>query len=322
MDLSSVTYPLKEDGFSKELESVLSSTSACRREGCLTGRDMQLLHYQVYLQDKPREAMVICHDGCESALRYTEWALYFHSLGFQVYLLDFRGHGRSDREIDNRSVTHVDSFKRYACDLADLTSRIPRKLSLHLAAFGMGGAVALLYMQNNPERVKSACLVSPLIGIHLPEPRGLNRWRLSRSVRRGLSTELIPGSVCYQPDEIFDRNPQKSFHRFAWYKEKRAMDSRLQNNAYTLGWLNAALQASDLIFSYRSKRIASKILLIEAGEDSVVPSEYYAKLMTYLRCGSHVRLAGAEHRIQQGNCAMLSDLMQLMKFYFTNQKHK
>lgn len=322
MDLRSVTYPLKEDGFSKELEDLLSSLAAYRREGCLTGREMQQIHYQVYLQDKPREAMVICHDGCESALRYTEWALYFHSMGFQVYLLDFRGHGRSDREIDNRSITHINSFKHYARDLADLTSRISRKLSLHLTAFGMGGAVALLYMQNNPERVKSACLVAPLIGIHLPEPRGLNRWRLSRSVRRGLSTELIPGNVCYQPDEAFDRDPQKSFYRYAWYREKRAMDSRLQNNAYTLGWLNAALQASDLIFSRRSKKIASKILLIEAGEDTVVPSEYYAKLLTYLQSGSHVRLAGANHRIQEGNSAILSDLMKLMQAYFTVQKHK
>lgn len=322
MALRDVTYPLKEDSFSKDLEDLLSSLSDYRREGCLTGREMQLIHYQIYLQDKPQAAMVICHDGCESALRYAEWALFFRSIGFQVYLLDFRGHGRSDREIENRSVTHIDNFRRYSRDLADLTSRIDRKLPLHLTAFGMGGAVAMLYMQNNPNRVKSACLVAPLIGIHIPEPRGLNRWKLRRSVRRGLSRELIPGSVCYQPNETFERNAVRSFHRFAWYKEQRAIDSRLQNNAYTLGWLNAALQASDLIFSHRTKRIMSKILIIEAGDDSIVPTEFYAKLLAYLKSGSHVRLAGAEHRIQNGDEAMLGDLMKLMESYFTMQKHK
>ena len=320
MALRDVTYPLKEDSFAKELDNLLSSLSAYRREGCLTGREMQIIHYQVYLQDKPKGAMVICHDGCESALRYTEWALFYRSLGFQVYLLDFRGHGRSEREIENRSVTHIDHFRRYARDLADVTSRIDRKLPLHLIGFGMGGAVAMLYMQNNPERVHSACLVAPLIGVHLPQPRGLNRWKLKRSVRRGLARELIPGSVCYQPGEVFERSDWKSFHRFAWYKEHRAADSRFQNNAYTLGWLNAALQTSDLIFSHRTNKISSKVLLIEAGNDSVVPSEYYTKLLTYLKYGSHVRLAGVEHRIQDGNNGMLSDLMKLMEAFFSNSK--
>ena len=311
-----ISFPLSENSFSKDLGSLLSSVSAYRREGCLTGREMQLIHYQVYLQDKPKAAMVICHDGCESAVRYTEWALFFHSIGFQVYLFDFRGHGRSDREIDNRSVTHIDSFKRYAKDLADITSRIDRRLPLHLTAFGMGGLVAMLYMQNNPKRIASACLVTPLIGIHFPEPRGWNRWRLSSSVRRGLARELIPGNVCYQSDEAFDRSPMKSFHRFAWYKEQRAADSRLQNNAYSLGWLNAAMQATGWIFSNRTKRIETKILLIEAGEDMVVPTDCYGKLLKYIRAGSHVRLSGMEHRLQNGNDAVLGDLMKLMQSFF------
>ncbi len=315
-----VIYPLKEDSFTKDLDELLSSLSAYRREGCLTGREMQLIHYQVYLQDKPQGAMVICHDGCESALRYTEWALFFRSLGFQVYLLDFRGHGRSVREIENRSVTHIDHFRRYARDLADVTSRIDRKLPLYLTGFGMGGAVAMLYMQNNPERVRSACLVAPLIGVHLPQPKGFNRWKLRRSVRRGLSRELIPGSVCYRQGEVFEQNELRSFHRFAWYKEKRAADSRFQNSAYTLGWLNAALQSSDMIFSQRTQKIMSKILLIEAGDDTIVPAEFYPKLITYLKSGSHVRLAGAEHRIQNGNNGILSDLMKLMEAFFTSSK--
>jgi lysophospholipase len=316
----SYSFPLAENSFSKDLDALHSSLAAYRREGCLTGREMQSIHYQVYLQDKPKAAMVICHDGCESALRYTEWALFFHSIGYQVYMLDFRGHGRSDREIDNRSVTHIDSFRRYAKDLADITSRIDRRLPLHLTAFGMGGSVALLYMQNNPGRIASACLVTPLIGIHMPEPRGWNRWRLTRSVRRGLSRELIPGNVCYQSDESFDRSKAKSFHRFAWYKEKRAADSRLQNNAYSLGWLNAALQASDWLFSRRTRKIESKILLIEAGDDMVVPTDYYGKLLKYLQAGSHVRLAGMDHRIQNGSEAMLSDLMKLMCSFFEISK--
>ena len=319
--LGEIVYPLQEERYIKELNDILFSYSSQIREGCLTGRDMQVIHYQLYLNDHPRGAMVICHDGCESSLRYTEWALFYHSKGFQVYLLDFSGHGRSDREIDNRSVTHIDSFKQYAHDLADLTSRIPRKLPLYITAFGMGGAVALQYLQNNPSRVKSACLFAPLIGIHLPEPRGLYQWKLRYHVGRGLSKELIPGSVCSQPGEMFDRNPNKSFQRFVWYKEQRSADSRLQNNSYTLGWLNAALKACNGIFTVKTKRVETKILLIEAGNDMVVPAEQYKKLLCYLKAGSHVRLANADHRMQDGNNAMLGDMMHLAETFFVSSKH-
>lgn len=314
--LQDAVFPLRDENYQNELTSVEASLSEYCRDGCLTGRDRQLIRYRVYRQNQPRAAMVICHDGCESALRYVEWAAFYHALGFQVYLFDFRGHGGSTREIANRSVTHIDGFDEYTRDLADLTSRISRKLPLCITAFGMGGAVALLYMQKNPQRVASACLISPLLGLELPEHAGLYRWRLRRSVKRGLARELIPGSSCYQPGEVYSGSGWYSFARFSWYRRLRAADSRLQNNAYTLGWLKAALEASDRIFSSRTKRISTRTLLVEAGADRVVPPEFYGKLLSILPGSTHMRLAEAEHRIQNGDQKTLSDLMALLETFF------
>lgn len=316
--LNDTTYPFLEESYKKTLEAKLQSLSDVRREGCFTGRDRQHIHYQVFRKDAPSAAMVLCHDGCESSLRYLEWACLFYDLGYQVYLFDFRGHGRSTRRVSNRSVTHISDFDEYARDLADLTSRIDRKLPLCLTAFGMGGLVALRYLQKNPRRVQSACMVSPLLSIVLPAPRGLYRYRLSRSVKKGLAKELLPGSDCYCSDETFQRSGWHSFARFAWYREARIADSDLQNSAYTMGWLKAALDASDRVFSCPTKQIASRILLIEAGEDRIVPADAYEKLLRLLPRAHYLRLAEAEHRIQNGDPKTLSDLMSLIAKFFTD----
>lgn len=316
MVLNETVYPFPEDSYKKILDAKLRELSSVYREGCLCGRDRQTIHYRVFTHSAPIGAMVICHDGCESALRYMEWAMFFYDLGYLVYLFDFRGHGRSSRALPNRSVTHVSDFEEYARDLADITSRIDRKLPLSLMAFGMGGLVALRYMQKNPDRVQSACLSAPLLSILLPAPEGLYKWRLSRSVRKGLSEELLPGSECYRSGEIYQNSTWHSFARFAWYRDARAADSRLQNTAYTRGWLKAALDTSELIFSTPTKKINTRILLIEAGGDRVVPSVSYTKLMRMLARGHYLRLSEAEHRIQNGDEKTLGDLMSLAAEFF------
>ncbi len=309
-------FPLRDEYYSDELKALEADLAPYCRDGILTGRSKKTIHYRVYTHPKPKGAMVICHDGGESLSRYPEWAGFYHEMGFAVYLLDFCGHGGSRRTVANRSVTHVDSFRDYAADLADLTSRIDRKLPLHITAFGMGGAVALLYMQNNPRRVTSAALIAPLIGIELPEPHGLYRWRLKRKLRRGMSEELLPDSSCYQPGEVYSGSGWYSFARFSWYRRLRALDTRLQNSAYTHGWLAAALDASDAILSSKSNKIAARVLFVEAGQDAVVPQKLYGRLQKQMPGAGHVCLSEAEHRIQNGDGKTLTDLLALMSVFF------
>lgn len=316
MSLQDVSFPFREENYHKELTAAEAALAPFCRDGCLTGRDRQLIRYRVYVQQTPRGAMVLCHDGCESLCRYVEWAAFYFSMGYQVYLFDFRGHGGSSRHIDNRSVTHIDDFDEYARDLADLTSRIDRRLPLCVTAFGMGAAAALLYMQKNPDRVSSACLISPLLGLELLEPAGLYRWRLRRSIKRGLSRDLVPGSSCYEPGEAYAGSDWRSFARFSWYRRLRSADSRLQNNAYTMGWLSAALEASDRIYSSKTGRIATRVLLVQAGQDQVVPYALYGKLLNLLPEGKQVCLSEAGHRIQNGDDKTVGDLMALLHTYF------
>lgn len=316
MILQDVTFPLSEENYHRELVSVVEALSPHCRDGCMVGRDRRQIRYRVYVQEMPRAAMILCHDGCESLLRYEEWAGYYFAMGYQVYLFDFCGHGGSHREIDNRSVTHIHDFDAYVRDLADVIARIDRRIPLYLTAFGMGATVSILYMQKNPHRIESASLIAPLLGIELPNPAGLYRWRLKRSLRRGLAKELIAGSTCYDASEPYVGSGWRSFARFSHYRRLRQTDSRLQNNAYTMGWLSAALDASAKIFSSRTKRISTRVLLVQAGQDQVVPYSLYAKLLNLWPESTQICLSEADHRIQNGDNKTVGDLMALLRSYF------
>lgn len=320
-------YPFREDRYEQLMAESEARLLPYKKEGSFTGRDVRLIHFVSYEPSSPAATVVICHSSGESSLKYLEFAAFFFDMGYKVCLFDFRGHGSSWRPLANRSVTHVDSFDGYASDLADVIDRhASTDLPLYLFGCGMGGAVALRYMQLDPDRVVKACLLSPLVAYKLPAPEGFNRLRLSRAVKKGLGRELCPGSECYSPHEVFSGSNYQSFARFAWYRARRALDTRLQNSAVTLGWLNALLANSDKLYSARkNRRITARILLCEAGCDEVLPVGALSLLRTRLPGSSEkggtrgaglVCFAEARHDIQNSEQKTFDDLMKLVYRFF------
>lgn len=320
-------YPFPEEGYDALMAESEARLAPCKQEGLFTGRDVRLIHYITYEPASPSATLVVCHGSGESALKYLEFAAFFFDMGYKVCLFDFRGHGESWRPLPNRSVTHVDSFDGYVHDLADCVDRFAvSDLPLYLFGCGMGGAVALRYLQLEPERAAKACLLTPLVGYKLPEPEGLNRLRLSRAVGKGLGREMVPGSECYRPHEVFSGSNYQSFARFAFYRARRAADTRLQNSAVTLGWLNAMLENSDKLLSARlNRRIGARLLICEAGRDEVLPPDALGLLRTRLpgskvdggkKGAALIRFAEARHDIQNSEQRTLGDLMKLVYEFF------
>ncbi len=322
MDRIFYLYPFQEEQYSERMAACAERLRSYKKDGLFTGRDVRLIHYIAYEHPNASASMIICHGAGESALKYLEFASFFFDLGYQVYLFDFRGHGSSWRPVANRSVTHVNSFDEYAADLDDCIRRLTDPtLPLSIFACGMGGAAALRYLQLNPDRVWKAFLSAPTVACKLSQPEGINRLKLHRAVKKGLGRELCPGGECYRAQEVFSGSNYQSFARFAWYRERRAADTRLQNSAVTLGWLDALLINSDKLFSKgKNRKIKTKILICEAGNDQVLPPEALKLLRTRLPSDKKgtglVCLTEALHEIQNSEQKTLNDLMVLLYEFF------
>ena len=116
---------IREAQFEQMMRTVVEPGLAAMREEI----DMPLstggtMHAEVYNRLDARHAVVILHGYTESAEKFRELAWYFVQSGYSVFAMDHRGHGRSVREVEDTSVTHVDRFSDYLRDLGEFMENV------------------------------------------------------------------------------------------------------------------------------------------------------------------------------------------------------
>ncbi|HEY7269293.1 MAG TPA: alpha/beta hydrolase [Dehalococcoidia bacterium] len=90
----------------------------------------------------PQPSLLLIHGAATGAWIWDTWRSELRALGWQVNVLDVRGHGRS-LPID-LSVTTIED---YVADVASVTAQIEVAQGAHpvIGGWGLGGLVALLY---------------------------------------------------------------------------------------------------------------------------------------------------------------------------------
>ncbi len=124
---------------------------------------------QSWLVDNAKASLVIAHGFAEHTARYAHVAEALNAHFFNVYALNFRGHGNSKGEEAN-----IKAFSDYLQDLdsfMNTLSDIP--MPRFLLGHSMGGAIASQYVQANPNVfdglllssafLKNATKVSPVL---------------------------------------------------------------------------------------------------------------------------------------------------------------
>ena len=114
------------------------------REGHLNGRGNVKLYYQCWLPKFPPNAiLIIVHGLADHSSRYENLVDHFVPLGYGVYGMDHRGHGKSEG-----LRAYVERFSDYADDLNLLVDRIKVEqgnVKMFMVGHSMGGTVAVDY---------------------------------------------------------------------------------------------------------------------------------------------------------------------------------
>jgi acylglycerol lipase len=107
-----------------------------------------------------KAGIVIIHGLGEHSGRYHKVAMNLVEDGFNVYMFDLRGHGKSDGVL-----AAVDTFDDYLDDLAVCLKRIRRKQEepLFLMGLSMGGLIAALYTATHEPALRGIILISPAV---------------------------------------------------------------------------------------------------------------------------------------------------------------
>ena len=296
-------------------ERVMPYLTARRTDKCFNGYDGKSIHYVRYLADSAKATVLISHGFTESAEKWHETAYYLLSNGYNVYIIEHRGHALSYRCVKDKTLTHIDKFSEYVCDFSLFVNLIKSETEgeLYLLAHSMGCAIGLLYMEENPTSIKKAFLSSPMI---MPSTGGIPAWcgraitRLAIMLGQGKKRAFI--SAKYPGNEKFEDSAKTSKARFDEYNEIKRSNPEYQNYSCTYSWVNNSLRVKGKILKKgKLEKIVTKTFVAIAGLDNTVERDPQLELTKRIQSCECKIYESAKHEIYGSTDAVVKE-------YFTD----
>lgn len=281
------------------------------------------LYYELFPLESPTGTVVISHGYAEAGRKYYELCYYFLRHGYQVAVMDHRGHGKSVREGSDPDVAYVDRFDRYAEDLHEfvikcvLTQFHRPGLPLLLYGHSMGGCIAARYLELYPEDFDRAVLNAPMLGLKLglcPPWAALLLCEANILLGRGGRRLFYQGE--FDPQEPFSSSSAGSPQRHAYFQAVRRSDPAFHTSSTSYRWAREAILAG---WKAVSKREAAKVkipvLLFQAGEDTLVTEAAQSKFIRRIADGRLVLVPDSRHEIYRAPNEILARyLTELFRF--------
>lgn len=309
---------ISEKNYDRLMKEVVEPGLAAMREEI----DMPLgsggaLHAEVYNRLDAKRAVVIVHGYTESAEKFREMSWYFVNAGYSVFAYDQRGHGRSVREVEDLSVTHVERFDQYVEDLEEFVNKVVRPrmggAPLYLYSHSMGGAVAALALMKHPDWFERAVFNAPMIKCvtaGMPAAAAEAFVRLMCAVGKGKERAVV-GKPFDPAREKFETSHSTCRPRFDYYQNKRVATAHLQNCSPTNAWLREAIGVTRrLLKSANAKKIRTPLLLIQAGLDSIVYLPEQEEFVRRVQGARLLRFDEAKHEIYTNHDAVMERYLE------------
>ena len=309
---------------------VSSKKEKCMQEEFYQSKiDQQRLAYQVNNIDRKKPMFVIFHGMAEHKGRYNLFANHLITLGFNVLLIDHRGHGNS--LYDHKLKGHFADRDGYLTNLIDLHEIITsvRKEDQALIIFGhsMGSLFARSYLNRFGDEV-DACILSgspdeaPLVNLIYGFANLLTGWINPKKEAKFLTRMIYQG---------FNKSIDQAVSEYDWLSYRSTnIEAYIQDPLCGFNLSYAGFR--DLMFGvkdvYQSKHVALKpnipILFISGMDDPCkLPNglEYAKNRMRLQSYGdvhsTEIKEARHEWLQEENKDFSLSEIQNWLSQYFT-----
>lgn len=310
------------DGAEAEAHGRKEAGDGAEAEAHGADRAAEELYYELYPQKTEKGTIVISYGFTESCLKYHELIYYFYQQGYQVAVMDHRGHGKSLREVEDVTIVHIDLFSRYVKDLHQFVKTVVKPMAqnkpLYLYAHSMGGCIGAFYLEQYPKDFKKAVLNAPMLGLKLGGcPAWAARILCDLKVVRGNGKERLFTQSGFDPEEPFSQSSASSEARHAYYLQQRQKDPTYQTCSASYYWGKEAINAGEFVISRaQAKKIQVPVLLFQAEQDTLVKPGAQRTFIGRIQNGRLMLVKGVRHEIYRAPNEVLAPyLEEIFQFY-------
>lgn len=306
------------------------------------GKDNIRINYATFQTPRHQRNLVIVPGRVEGYLKYKELAFDLFNQGYNIFILDHRGQGISQRLLKNTNKGYVKSFDDYAQDLntfiTDIVDQTPIALTQgvkpYLLSHSMGGAISLRLMELSPHLIQACVLSAPMIDIN---KGALPDWFAKVIVGSGNTLNqwfddepwYFFSQSDYKVKPFSENDLTHSPIRYQRFIDEYQSNKYIQLGGVTFQWLNEALKAKEQIFKQADK-LSTPLLLIQASKDTVVSNQVQQEFWQLLNKKNptlypntqFVVIKGAKHELFFESDEYRNQALEISLQWFDTQRPK
>ncbi|MCJ9428597.1 alpha/beta fold hydrolase [Kordiimonas marina] len=253
---------------------------------------------------EPKGTIIFLPGRTEFIEKFLEDVHIWNALGFACAAMDLRGQGMSYRPYPDRDKHYVRTFDTHIEDLKSffdqkLVNKMPKPFIL--MGHSAGSHVILRFLAKYPGYAEAAITVAPMVRINAgPLPKFVTYGLPYVARHLGLGAAYIPGHTAFKEGrwgwrKKLTHDDERFCDEDFFIKEK---DRRLAVGGATYKWLWEALKSCDKLNDQGvPESIETPVLMIQAGEDTIVDNKAQAAFAERMPNVKFVVVDGAMHEI-------------------------
>ena len=251
--------------------------------------------------DAARGSVLIFPGRTEYIEKYGRAAQIFHSAGYAVAAIDWRGQGLADRLHDDPGMGHVLAFPDYQHDVAAMWAHcealdLPKPW--HLVAHSMGGAIGLRALMNHAP-ITSVMFSAPMWGIYMSRALRFYATAVTRlGTRIGQGHRVVPGQSTEYTFGDLDFATNLLTHDeeyFAHMQAQGAAHPDLTISGPSILWLHEALEETRVLHGLPSPAVPALTFL--GSDELIVDHDRIRQRMARWADGALIEIDGGKHEM-------------------------
>ncbi len=252
----------------------------------------------VHPQIEERKLLILANGRAENILKWTEIAYDFYHQGYDVLIFDHRGQGYSQRLLKGSDKGHLDEFRFYTDDMADLIKKVTALYDYrrqYILAHSLGALISTYYLANYDHHIQRAVFSAPFFGMPYTHPLR-DELAINLMMLFGQGERYVFGKTDYKPADL--NNNELSFckTRMKWMNRINRKFPEIHLGGPTFRWAhlcaNAIKRLPEII-----PRIEIPVLILQSSKDKIVSNKTMEKLTAFFANGTIELVDNAKHEI-------------------------